>query len=124
MARRTAAAIAALVLLAPATAHADEIRPPAEELPEPHVVLKTGEGILWAPGGRDFVLPVGTHILAPPAWSELDLEFKRLQEAEVRLTAENKSFRATASEWRPGWKTIALTLAVGLAGGVYVASKF
>jgi hypothetical protein len=67
-------------------------------------------------------LPPG-RFLDERSWVTLDEEQRRLQDQETRLTAENKSLRATASAWQPGWKTLTLTLAVGLAGGWYLNSR-
>lgn len=62
-------------------------------------------------------LPAG-RFLAEPGWSALDLEMRRLQDAETRLTAENTSLRKNADAWRPGWKTLTGAVLVGVALGV------
>jgi hypothetical protein len=89
------------------------------------VVLKTGPGQLLVPSiSRLFDLPVGTHVLEPPAWDKLDAETRRLQDAETRLTAENKSLRSQAGNgWRPGWKTLTTVFVVGTVLGAYGRSK-
>lgn len=56
-------------------------------------------------------------------WSAHDAEMHRLQDAETSLTAQNKSLRASASGWQPGWKTLAVTLATGIGVGFYLNSK-
>lgn len=125
--RLVTATVAALIFLAPCTAIADEgasTDTPPEPMPGAHLVLKTGDGELETKEGRRFLLPVGTHVLDGTAWAELDLEYRRLQDVETRLTAENASLRASASEWRPGWRTLLVVFAVGAAGGVYAASRF
>ncbi len=58
-----------------------------------------------------------------PEWSLLDTEIRRLQTAETRLTAENKSLRDTASGWTPGWRTLLGAVVTGVALGVYLDHK-
>lgn len=118
-----AVVVAAALVLAPAVAHGDCENAPVEPLPTPHVVLDSGPGVLDAPNGRSYFLPVGTHILDGLSWQKQDDEVRRLQELETRLTAENASLRETASGWQPGWKLMLATLVVGVAGGVYIHSK-
>jgi hypothetical protein len=72
------------------------------------------------PAGVDLDLPPG-YYLSEPKWDALDLEVRRLQDTETRLSAENLSLRASANAWRPGWRSIATALAVGLGAGVYLA---
>jgi hypothetical protein len=70
-------------------------------------------------GGTDLRLPPG-YFLPEPVWKTIDLEFRRLQEQETRLTAENQSMRKSLDEG-PGWGTVALiagTLLVGVTGTV------
>lgn len=101
---------------------------PAPETPLPmptlHMRLGTGEGTLRGPNGKDYVIPQGSRILAPEAWSTLDAEMVRLQEQETRLAAENKSLRQSASAFSPGVVVIVTALAVGLAGGAYLGHKY
>lgn len=52
------------------------------------------------------------------AWNELDTEIRRLQDAETRLSTENKFMHEKTKGWRPGWRTLLVTLATGFAGGV------
>jgi hypothetical protein len=73
-------------------------------------------------GGTDLRLPPG-YFLDEPTWGKLDVENKRLQNAETRLTAENKSLRTSASSISFGWKTLATALLVGVAAGAYVATR-
>lgn len=109
--------LALAVVLGSSAAAADP-----ELLPREHVVVESAGATIQVPredGPRIFVLPVGSHVLAASSWERLDAEFRRLQAAEVRLTAENASFRASAAAWQPGWRALAVTLAAGLvAGGV------
>ncbi len=69
-------------------------------------------------GGSDLHLPPG-YFLDEPTFDRLDAETRRLQEAETRLTAENNSFRSTASSWHPGWYTAAGIILSGFALGWY-----
>lgn len=124
-ARRAAAAlVAVLVICAPSLAHGDDARPDGVHLlPRPDTEISTGFGVIRMPNGFEYFVPQGSHIVQPEAYDSLDREMRRLQELETRLTAENNSLRETASGWQPGWKILATTLIVGLAGGVYLGSK-
>lgn len=119
--RRLLAAFAIIAVLS-----SDATAEPVESMPSGHMRLITAPGVLnvLAQPPRTFSIPIGSHIFDPATYAILDGELKRLQEVEVRLTAENDSFRRTMKAWQPGWKTLALTLAVGFAGGFYVHSKF
>ncbi len=99
---------------------------PAQVLPMPtlHMRLGTGDGVLRGPNGKDYVVPQGTHVLAPGAWEPLDAEMLRLQEQETRLKAENESFRKSADKFEPGWKLLVSALVIGIAGGAYVGAKY
>ena len=96
----------------------------ADPLPSPHVRITNGEGELITYEGKHYVLPLGTHIFTYEMWEELDTEFRRLQDQETRLTAENKSLKKSADEWRPGWKIVVAGALLGLAAGVYVGMKY
>lgn len=72
--------------------------------------------------GTKLELPPG-YFLDEPTWKRLDDELKRLQEAETRLRAENESFRKSAQEWQPGWKTLLGATLSGIAIGAYAYSK-
>lgn len=73
--------------------------------------------------------PVGCRLLPPgrfldeTSYTALDLEMRRLQDAETRLGAENTSLRKTTTSWQPGWKTVVTVFLVGVSGGVYIHSK-
>jgi len=116
--RRFAAALALVLLLASAGAAAD---------PEPTHVATEEPRLLCVPplavDARCRDLPPG-HFVDGATWSRLDAELRRAHDAETRLAAENKSLRGAVSGWQPGWKTLAVALAAGIAGGVYVHSKF
>lgn len=64
-------------------------------------------------GGSRIELPPGVF-LAEPEYELLDAEVRRLQDAEVRLTAERDSYRDTANTG-PGWKGWATAFAAGFA---------
>lgn len=68
------------------------------------------------PGGADLTLRPGRW-LPDETWSTLDLEVRRLQDAETRLRAENDSFRASAKSRAP-WVLAGLAFAAGIAAGV------
>ncbi len=111
-------AVAACVVLLSARAAAD---------PAPSDYLRMrGPSVLTVPApsvcsnGCD--LPPGRW-MAEPRFVAGELELKRLQDAETRLTAENQSFRKSAAEWSPGWKTITTTLIAGIAIGIYASTR-
>ena len=109
MRRRAAAVVAVLGLCAAAPVAADDAP-----------IHITAGATCRTPAGVDLELPPG-YYLSEPAWDALDLEVRRLQDTETRLGAENLSLRASANAWRPGWRSIAAALAVGLGAGVYLA---
>ena len=74
-------------------------------------------------GGSELRLEPGYYLDATK-FGRLDGELRRLQEREVRLAAENKSFRESAGGWSPGWKTLVGALIVGGATGWYLGQKF
>lgn len=81
------------------------------------VRLRTPSAVVTE-GGASLRLPAG-YYLAEPLWNTWELELKRLQTAEVRLTAENDSLRKSAAGWSPGWRTLATALLVGMVAGGY-----
>ena len=84
--------------------------------------IRFGAPVQCTAGDKTVVLDPGVY-LPEPDWDKLDLEVHRLQTAETRLTAENRSLRASADSWRPGWKILASALAIGLGGGYYLATR-
>lgn len=88
---------------APSFAHLNSPR-------EACTLTTTPSCVLLAPG----------YYLDESAWATRDAELKRLQDAETRLAAENQSLRGALDGWQPGWKTLVLTLASGLALGAYL----
>lgn len=70
-------------------------------------------------GGTTLRLPPG-YFVDEPTWQERDFEFRRLQELETRLEAENRELRADASKDR--WMVYVAVATVGaLVGGGLVA---
>jgi hypothetical protein len=67
-------------------------------------------------GASELRLPPG-YFLEESDWNRLDLEVKRLQDAETRLTVENK----TLTDGRPGawagWETVAGAFLLGTFAG-------
>jgi hypothetical protein len=99
--RRISLVAALAVLLMAREAHADiwHMRSPS--------TLETEKGsVLQLPPG--YFLDEGT-------WQERDLEMRRLQELEVRLKAENRSFRDSASD--TPWLVAAATGGFGIVLG-------
>lgn len=73
-------------------------------------------------GGTKLQLPPG-YFLDEESHDRLDREVRRLQDAETRLVAENRSLRGTLSSWQPGWVVLVVAVAGGVALGVYAGSK-
>lgn len=73
-------------------------------------------------GGSTLKLPP-SYVLTEKSWSALDLEMKRLQDLDTKLTAENGSLRAAVSGWQPGFYTLAVAVVSGMALAVYVDRK-
>lgn len=111
------ALVVALVLLAsPRSATGEDLQPSNLSIREPAIVCTLAQP------ERCRQLRPGRY-LDDDAWAKLDAETRRLQTAETRLAAENASMRKSLAGWRPGWKTLALALASGIAAGTYVAVK-
>ena len=68
--------------------------------------------------GSELILAPGYYI-ENQDYERLDTEVRRLQKAEVRLTAENKVLREEVS--KVPWKGIFISFAVGLAAGAVAA---
>lgn len=127
MSARFSCAVAAafvVILLAPSAA-ADPAPAETPTLPAPgrvpHLIMRAPR-LLCKPAEGDQPavcrdVPAG-RFLDEPAWQTLDTEIRRLQTAETRLTAENKSLRGSLSTWQPGWRTMLVTFVVGAAAGV------
>jgi hypothetical protein len=65
-------------------------------------------------GGSTLQLPPG-YFLDEDLWKKLDNEVKRLQDAETRLTAENKELKRTANG--ATWSLVLGALVVGTVVG-------
>lgn len=81
--------------------------------------LKTPSNVI-TDGGTSLRLPPG-YFLEEPSWERLDLEVRRLQDRETRLSAENASLRASASGWTPGWKTLGSAVITAFVAGYFLA---
>ncbi len=77
---------------------------------------------LTTDAGTDLRLPPG-YFLDDASRAKLDLEVKRLQEVETKLTAENRTMRRALSGWRPGWKTLTFAIGSALITGAYFGRK-
>lgn len=109
--RSILALVVAVCVILPATAAAEPV-PQVIEVPVP-ITLK-------ADTGEEMRVPPGYYVPAP-LWTAIDDEMKRLETTETRLTAENKSLRASADEG-PGWGTVLTVvgaIAAGIAAGAY-----
>ncbi len=73
-------------------------------------------------GGSDLKLPPG-YFMDEPTYDKLDAEQRRLQDAELRLTVENKSMRQSLAGWQPGWYMIAGFVVTSLAAGWYLHDR-
>ncbi len=116
--RRVAALVFAVALIAPARAIADDAcgTPCVLHVSTPSTLNVSGSGVT-------ITLPPG-YFQDEPTRSRVDLEVRRLQDAETRLTVENHVLRAEASKWSWGWKAAAVTLAAGLAAGFYAGHRY
>ena len=120
--RRTVIVVAVLVALSRSAA-ADPTPPATAPVPAPTNFLHVS--VPWhlsTDSGTKLDLPP-SYVLDEPSFSKLDVEMKRLQDAETRLTAENKSLKTAVSGWQPGWWTLATTVVVGAGLGWYAHSK-
>ncbi len=73
-------------------------------------------------GGSELDIEPGYYV-PEASWLMLDGKYRELENDNTRKDAENKSLREKMSGWQPGWKTLAMTLVVGFAGGVYARGK-
>lgn len=124
MKRRAAMLVIALIVATP-TATADPVpeAAPAVDLTRP-LKLLSGSTVT-TDGGSTLRLPPG-RFLTESVWERLDAEVVRLQAAETRLTAENKSFRASIDAGAasgPSWWMLAGAFALGAATAVYIGAR-
>lgn len=73
-------------------------------------------------GGSKLDLPPG-YFYDEALHAALDVEVKRLQDVETRVTAENKSLRETLSTWQPPVYLLVTTFVIGVAAGAYLVYK-
>jgi hypothetical protein len=88
---------------------------PSHAIAEPEVLHIVKGAQCTTDGGTDLRLEPG-YYLPEPTWVAVDVEMKRLQDVETRLTAENTYMR----EQGPGWGTLGIVagaLVVGMAAG-------
>ena len=89
--------------------------------PAPSIRLRMREdSTLTLKSGRVLDLPPGRYI-EEIEFEKLEIEFKRLQDAETRLTAERDSYKKSTDQWRVGWKTLVFAFTAGAALGAYLA---
>lgn len=105
-------AAALVVLLLTTGAAADPYLPPLH--------LMTG-ATLRTEGGSELHLPPDSVILLPETWTELDIEVRRLQDAETRLTAERDSLRKSAHSSLWSWRTLSVAGALVTGVGIGIA---
>lgn len=122
MTRLARAIVIAAVLTAPREVRADEVTGASCGKPDRACLRMRSETTLRADDGRERRLPAGRFV-DEATWSDVDAEFRRLQDAETRLAAENKYMREKVGGWQPGWKTLAAALLTGVALGAYGYSK-
>src|SRR5574342_482848 len=107
------AAAAAVALLVAASAAAEPAVVPEDTPVQVHFSRRSE---IRTEKGTELRLPPG-YFFNEMAYDSVDLEMKRLQNAETRLTAENNSLRESDG---PGWGTVWLVagaLALGVAAG-------
>lgn len=118
MIRPRAIAATLVVVLAASRAAADPLPPVPEN------VVITSPGAILDVAMRKFDVPRGTRLLSPRKWLDLDTEVRRLQDAETRLTTENKYMRERVESWQPGWRLLATTLVTSLVVGGYLGHRY
>lgn len=118
-------ALVLVILTAPRALAQPAEEPPVEEvlpMPKPHLLLRTGPGELLGPDGKRYLIPQLSHVLTPEKFSELDAELMRLQEAETRLQAENKSLRQSADS--VPWLPVVIGVGLGVVAGAYIGARY
>lgn len=119
MKRLIAALVVLLALAWPARALADEVI--TFEPGEPLNLRIVSGFTATTDAGIVLRFPPGVHVLGEPEWGAIDAEVRRLQDAEVRLTAENESLRVTPIERpRPWWAVVGAS--VGLIAGIVIGA--
>lgn len=95
----------------------------APALAEPPLHLQTARNACHLVDLTDCITLGPGYVLTNEAFSALDVEMRRLQDQETRLTAENVSLKKSAQGWQPGWKTLLISFAIGAGLAVYVERK-
>lgn len=116
--RARSCAVVIAVLLASARVAAGEPAPSTQTLVqtvEPRLLCKPP-----APSTTCITLPPG-RFLDEGSWQSIDADKRSVDDALTRALAENKSLRASAATYRPGWVVITSTLITGIALGIYIA---
>lgn len=111
------AVVIVLVLAARAAAEPCPTQLEGDGPPTPHLQT-TSSMTLTRDDGAQRRLPPGRFV-DEPTWLKLDDKFRELEDTRTRLTAENASLRESVSGWSPGWRTLAIALVTGAAGGAY-----
>lgn len=124
MRRRAVAATALCALLASGASAADPApaaTPTTPDLSKPLQLLSGS--VVQTDGGSTLRLPPG-RFLTEDLWGKLDTELRRLQTAEVRLTAENTSYhKQLDTGWQPGWWTLLSVVAGAGAAGWWLRGR-
>lgn len=115
-------AVVFVILTAPRALAQPAEEPEVLPMPKPHLLLRTGPGVLKGPDGKLYDVPQLSHVLTPDKFNELDAEMMRLQEVETRLQAENKSLRQSADS--VPWLPVAVGVGLGIVVGAYVGIKY
>lgn len=93
-------------------------RAAAEPAPSQHMRMRDPSS-LTVKSGRTFELPPGRFI-EEELFQKSEAERMKMADAVTRLTAENRSYKTSSKEWRPGWKSLCTAFALGMAYAVYV----
>lgn len=112
---------ALIIALASGVAHGDPAPPDPAPAPSGFLHMRSPSTV-HTDGGSDLKLPPG-YFMDEPTYDKLDAETKRLQDAELRLTVENKSMRQSLAGWQPGWYLLAGFALTSLAAGWYLHDK-
>ena len=110
-----------LLSFTPSVAAADPAPAPATIVVPPPTHIHTASTVT-TDGGSTLHLPPG-YFLDEPAWDNLNVQIKKLQDTDTDLTAQNKAMQTTLSGWSPGWRTLAVAVVTGVAIGVYLDRK-
>ena len=117
---------ALFILVASNSAAFGDTTTPAPTVPVPNLAPAymhlADPSVLTTHAGTILQLPPG-YWMDEPTHKVEDDKRKAEQDLDTRLTAENKSLRAAAASWQPGWKTLASAIISGVALGWYLHGK-